>query len=331
MFVASYLAFSGNDVEKVRHAVRLGLSQPSYRPPLEDGLSWLDHDAIRGWLDSLAKSPSPEHHWLGLSALLAHDIDPGEALASMLASPEPLLRARAARATGELKRFELLDALYGYVKDSDVETRFWANYSLCLLGDPAAAEGLLRAGEELPDLLWTAVLVAMICGSREWARRRIREFAAEPEHLRLAIRAAGALGDPVVIPWLIGQMVHPTHARVAGEAFSMITGADFDYMDLKRDPPEDNSDETPAEDDGLSWPDQKKVLAWWHVQRGQFESGQRYLAGQLASASSAVDTLTRGYQRQRQAAAIDLLIRTETGSLFMVKDRSDRQRRRLRV
>jgi HEAT repeat protein len=313
VFVASYLAFAGSDAEKVRHVLQLGLSQPTYRQPLEDGLTWLDPDEIRRWLDPLGKSPSAEHRRLALSALVSHDIDPGEALASMLASPEPRLRARAARATGELKRLELRDALYAYINDSDAETR-----------------RLFQAGEEVPDLLGTAVLVAMMCGSREWARERIRALAAEPEHVRLAIRAAGALGDPAVVPWLIEQMVDPKPARVAGDALSMISGADLDYLGLKQDPPEDY-EETLSEDAGLPWPDHKKVLTWWDAHRGELASGQRYLAGRPASASSAVEVLRLGYQRQRQAAAIYLLTLSESRSLFAVADRSDRQRRRLRV
>ena len=39
--------------------------------------------------------------------------------------------------------------------------------------------------------------------------------------------AAGAFADPEAIPFLIDQMKVPELARVAGESFSMITGADI--------------------------------------------------------------------------------------------------------
>ena len=43
---------------------------------------------------------------------------------------------------------------------------------------------------------------------------------------------------PVSIPWLIEKMKRPELARVAGEAFSLITGVDLAYDDLEGDWPE---------------------------------------------------------------------------------------------
>ena len=54
-----------------------------------------------------------------------------------------------------------------------------------------------------------------------------RELAKEERHARLVVVGAGVHGDPVVVPWLIEKMRHPALARVAGEAFSMITGVDL--------------------------------------------------------------------------------------------------------
>ena len=39
-------------------------------------------------------------------------------------------------------------------------------------------------------------------------------------------------GDPAHVPWLIDQMHQEKLARIAGEAFSMITGVDIDLLDL---------------------------------------------------------------------------------------------------
>jgi len=62
----------------------------------------------------------------------------------------------------------------------------------------------------------------------------------------------GAIGDPSVIPELIGQMENPELARAAGSAFSLITGADLSYEDLDGDAPESirqYSSEVPEDDD----------------------------------------------------------------------------------
>jgi len=65
--------------------------------------------------------------------------------------------------------------------------------------------------------------------------------ASLPKHkekLRLAIIAASAIGDPNRVPWLIEQMNVPAMARVAGEAFTMITGIDLPCNDLEKHGPE---------------------------------------------------------------------------------------------
>ena len=61
------------------------------------------------------------------------------------------------------------------------------------------------------------------------------------------VSAVGLLGDPVSLPWLIQQMRDMPHARVAGEAFSLITGADLALLDLElRDSPDYDADFPPA-------------------------------------------------------------------------------------
>ena len=58
-----------------------------------------------------------------------------------------------------------------------------------------------------------------------WLKRLVKDFGQK----RIAIIAAGAFADPEVIPFLIDQMKIPKLARVAGESFSLITGAHIAY------------------------------------------------------------------------------------------------------
>jgi uncharacterized protein (TIGR02270 family) len=61
----------------------------------------------------------------------------------------------------------------------------------------------------------------------------IRQLVQNPAQRRIGIEALGLLGDPVSVPWLIQQMSDLPYARVAGEAFSLITGADLALLDLE--------------------------------------------------------------------------------------------------
>jgi hypothetical protein len=103
------------------------------------------------------------------------------------------------------------------------------------------------------------------------------------------IRATGVIGDRLYIPWLIERMAEPAAARLAGEAFSTITGVDLAYRDLdRRRPPDfqsgpndDPADENVAlgEDDRLPSPDPGKVGEWWTKNKARFNVGRAYFLG----------------------------------------------------
>jgi uncharacterized protein (TIGR02270 family) len=124
------------------------------------------------------------------------------------------------------------------------------------------------------------------------------------------------LGDPVCVPWLIQQMSNLPYARVAGEAFSMITGADLALLDLElQDLPDFDAgpNDNPADpdvamdpDENLPWPDPRPIEAWWQANGGQFQVGTRYLLGLAHSERSFQQVLICGQQRQRIAAACGL-------------------------
>jgi uncharacterized protein (TIGR02270 family) len=154
----------------------------------------------------------------------------------------------------------------------------------------------------------------------------LKVLASRPETLRLAIQAAGVIGDPAQISWLIQQMENPAIARVAGESFTYITGIDLAYDDLDTDKPEGfeaGPTENPEDenvgmdpDEDLPWPNPQLIEKWWLTHRLQFTNGTRYLCGQPMTIESLNQVLRTGRQRQRTAAAIELAIRQPGTPLF---------------
>ena len=142
----------------------------------------------------------------------------------------------------------------------------------------------------------------------------------------MALLGCGMTGDPLYIPTLIKQMEVPEQARVAGEAFSMITGIDLAYDDLDTDQPEDfeagptedpedeNVDLDPDED--LPWPDQALIQQWWDDHGRNYQPGQRYLCGQPISEANCRRVLIEGFQRQRISAAYELALMNPDEPLF---------------
>src|SRR5262249_19822167 len=148
------------------------------------------------------------------------------------------------------------------------------------------------------------------------------------KQIRLAVICAGVLGDPEAIPLLIERMKNPPQARVAGEAFTMITGVDIAYQDLDTDKPEDfeaGPNENPKDenvamdqDESLPWPKPEAIQNWWNKHQSEFSKGTRYFMGKPITPEWLQQVLREGRQRQRAAAALEMAIRQRGSKLFEV-------------
>ena len=167
----------------------------------------------------------------------------------------------------------------------------------------------------------------------------LRELARDPADLRWLIQGSGIVGDPFDVPWLIGHMGKPDTARLAGEAFTLITGIDLDKVQLEGQRPEDfesgpndSPDDKNVEmdpDDGLPWPDQQKIDEWWTANEARFQKGTRYFMGAPVTREHCIDILKNGYQRQRILAAHYLCLLEPGTPLFNTSAPAWRQRRLL--
>jgi uncharacterized protein (TIGR02270 family) len=165
----------------------------------------------------------------------------------------------------------------------------------------------------------------------------LREMARDPAALRCAIKGSGVVGDPKLVHWLIRQMAAPQMARVAGEAFTLITGADLSALRLELDeaikpaagPSDEPGDDDVAmdADDDLPWPDAEKVERWWMANAHAFSKGSRHLLGVRASSSHCVEILRSGFQRQRLLAAQQRSLSEPGTPVFNTRAPSWRQQR----
>jgi uncharacterized protein (TIGR02270 family) len=329
VFVLTYLAFASGEPAKMRDCLRLALAQQSFSDAFEAALVWLEYAEVRTSIGLLQGSAVADHQRLALGTLAGHNVEPGEILGRTLESDHLPLRARALQAVGQFKRRDLTRAVDANLTHVDPACRFWASWALALLGYPQGAQVAMESALGMPAYQVSAIELAMRFGNWNWARQVVRALVKRSDAPRLAIRAAAAFGDPAVVPWLLTQACEPRLARVAGEAVSMITGADLDYLGFKQEPPEAGAEETEPEDEQLPWPDVPRLTEWWNEQAGRYVFGQRYLAGRLIDVNTVMKVLRDGYQRQRSAAALELARLQEASPLWLVNARADRQRRRL--
>ncbi|MGX4725864.1 TIGR02270 family protein [Pseudomonas corrugata] len=279
-------------------------------------LGWLDWEQLSPWIDRMLAAPEAMFRRLGLAACGMHRHDPGPALLDGLCDTDPSVLARAARTAGELRRRELLPSIRAHCRHPEAATRFWANWAAVQMGDQPALEPLRQFAERPGQFQYRALCALSVWQELEPSIAWIRQLVQDPRDLRIGIQALGLLGDPVCVPWLIQQMSNLPYARVAGEAFSMITGADLALLDLElRDLPDFDAgpNDNPADpdvamdpDENLPWPDPRPIEAWWQANGGQLQVGTRYLLGLAHSERSFQQVLICGQQRQRIAAACGL-------------------------
>lgn len=350
IFTLAVLAIEREDTRQLDRLLALVDPVPEAARALVSAVGWVSAATVRavtaGWL----RSAEPLARWLGLAACAAHRVDAGATLDRALQSEHPRERSLAIRSAGVLGRTDRLPACLHHLRDDDVQGTLQAAFAATLLGDKAMARDALRdlalsASAPLdPAERLAALRLCLLAASVEEARAIVRRLAAQPERRRLAIQAAGWAGDLQAVPWLLQQMADVRHARVAGEAFTLLTGADLAALDLEgptppaRDasgsgPNDDPADENVAmdADDSLPWPDVDRLRRWWAAQPmpSGGAAGVRSFLGGPVSSEHLGRVLRTGRQRQRAVAALLQVLRQPGLALFNVAAPAPRQRRLL--
>ncbi len=330
VFAASVCAFESDDGKRIDAVLSPGLNSEENFRALISAIGWIDYKRIGPLIEHMLVAKSSDYRQVGIAASAVHRRNPGSALKLAIQSDDASISARALKAAGVLKRHDLLTAFTKPFNSEDDTRRFWASWSAVLLGDRLQAKEALKrtVTSESPFGVRALQLVLRTMDGKE-AQSWLKGLAQNPDRLRDVIIGAGVSGDPAFIPWLIQQMGTPELARVAGEAFSMITGVDLAYQDMEGDwpegfeagpteNPEDENVEMDADED-LPWPAPELVQAWWAQNRPNFQVGTRYLVGQPISAAQCKQVLISGFQRQRNAAALELALMDPKAPLFPTK------------
>ncbi|WP_372623352.1 TIGR02270 family protein [Falsiroseomonas sp.] len=331
-FAAAILALESRDMGRIEPLAAL-TAVPEARRGLVGAIAWCPPGLLAPSVQAWHASPHAAERYLAVCACSVHRAEPGPGYAAYTRDRDALLRARALRLAGELGRPEYRETCLQHLGDPDPEAHFWAGWSAVLLGDRGDA---LRALEAVAlaegPRRWQALEVAVRAMGMEHGARFVRAMSGDVAQRRATVVALGHLGAPSAVPWLIARMADADLARVAGEAFSMITGADLSYEDLEGEPlpgvltgpNDDPTDEevAPDPDEDLPWPDPARIGAWWADRQGGFRPDQRYLCGQLIDAENRARTRAEGYQPQRRAACLEAKLGGAAGPLPVWRGRS---------
>ncbi len=341
-FVAGVLAVESGDaarfhriIERADAMAAAAASEP-YRPAydpwrgLVSALAWVERAHAAAAIERLLEAARPGMRWLGIAACGARRWAGQPRLEAALADPAPSVRARAARTMGELGKADSRSKLGALLADPDADCRFWAAWSAARLGAAEGVEALAAFARSPGPRCDRALDLLLRCLPTERAHAFLRELAREPALQRTVIRGAAVIGDGNYLPWLVKQAGDPSVARVAGDAFATITGADLVANDLDREPPSDDDsdggDIAPDEDEDLVWPDPERVGRWWSGNQHRFNAGTAYFRGSSKASTNWVEALSQAPQRRRWTAALELALRRPDNSMFEVRARGDRQK-----
>jgi uncharacterized protein (TIGR02270 family) len=319
IFAAAAIAFESGDPKRTDIVLEAGTATPELSRGLVSAIGWLPPKKADRLIKSLLASPSKAMRRVGVAGAAIRRLDFEKGYIDAVRDDDPLLRARALRAVAELGMKQHAALFSRFIDAVDPAVGYAAAWGGALIsGEPAAVAALkdfaVGPGRKSREALVLAARRMTPAAAAAWREK----LAKKPETLRQAVIAAGAAGDPGAIPWLLDQTALPAVARVAGEALSMITGADLAYLDLDADRPEgfeagpndDPEDENvePDPDEDLPWPDPALLRGWWEQRKSKFAPGKRQLLGKEISAGSCREALKTGRQRQRAAAALELSI-----------------------
>lgn len=352
VFAAAVLAVESGDLSKIQSVLKVATKSLELSKGFISALGWIEYTQAEPYIKTLCASLAAVERRIGIAASAIDRKDPRHYLTEALSDPDPLLRARAARAVGELGRIDLVPTLQKDLASDDDACCFWSAWSTALVAGGGPAVEILRSAAESPGpnqeralqlALRRMDMVSAISWQEQLATHRATEdHSAKPSPSgRVAVIATGVLGDPVLVPWLFDQMNIAQLARVAGEAFTMITGVDIAYQDLDADKPEgfeagptedpnDNNVEMDP-DERLPWPDANLIAQWWQKNGQKFRSGVRHLLGKPITVDWMQQVLRTGRQRQRAAAALELAILQPGTPLFEVRAPGFRQQALLRA
>lgn len=317
MFVAALQAFNSAKASLIERVLEDSRQMPELRPGLFSALGWMPGAMVHPWIKKFLRSKDDYLRLVGVAACSVRRENPGALLTRLVEDVSSLEHAelctRIYRLIGEIKRRDLLPVLVE-ARKAESDKAFWAHWSAILLGDKTAVEAFQPFVTTKSEWQDQAIDIAFrslpIASAREW----INELASKNEREKV-IKATGVLGDPQTIPWLLLQMRDAKLARIAGEAFSNITGIDL-QKEMLCHAETASAEEDDDQDDSLPLPNATLVENFWSAAGSHMPAGVRHFSGKKLSSAHLLEVYRTGNQRQRKGAALELALQSSQQRLL---------------
>src|SRR5581483_12414542 len=231
--------FESGDAKRTDLVLDAGTATLELSRGLVSAIGWLPPKKADRLIKILLSSPSAARRRIGVAGAATRRLEFEKGFLDAVRDEDPLLRARALTAIAQMGMSRHAALFSTHLNAVDPAVGYAAAWGGAVVsGDPAALSALqafaTAPGRKAREALVLSARRLTPAAAALWRD----QLAARPETLRQGVLAAGASGDPAAIPWLLDRMGIPAVARVAGESFSMITGADLSHLDLDANRPE---------------------------------------------------------------------------------------------
>src|SRR5439155_25562039 len=132
VFAAGVLAFESGKDDRIGEVMKFGTKSPEVSRGLVSAIGWLPYEKAEKFIRRFLEAEAPAVRRVGIAASAIHRQKPRRPLEQALSHADPLLRARALRAVGELGLVDLLPTVRKNLIHEDRNCRFWAAWSLAL-------------------------------------------------------------------------------------------------------------------------------------------------------------------------------------------------------
>lgn len=316
MFAATAFAFRAAP-DKLASRLETLLARLESAPELQrgflGGLGFSSWPSISTYARSWLASDAPLLKALGLAAFRIHQRAPPDAsLQQALAMVEPEVLQEALSLVGELAVERSAPTIPAEPKGPARLRLLWALSSLHLQRTAPAMPVLHSLADEDSREAQPAAELLVRRLDEQSALKWIRQGMGRPDRRRRAVLAVGAAGYPKLVDDLVSLMEDEAIARAAGFAFTMLTGADLEFLDLDGEPPipsDEEVDSAIADPDAeLPWPHVARIRDWWAQNKKDYLAGRRYLMGLPVERASLQRVLVSGKQPHRRAAALEQVL-----------------------
>lgn len=325
VFAAFHLGLTGGRKRTLTRALDAVEDDPARLAGAARGAAWCPAEVLSGHMSGWIASADARLVWIALDTCGAHRIDPRAHLDRAIGHDDARVRARAWRVAGECGRADLVDAACDQLADGG-GAGFEAAWAATLLGDreaaPQALAARLRDGLAPAQSRRAAELAPLGLDAAD-AQALVRALLGSGQGRRWGVVALATLGRAESLEWLVGKMEDPLLGRIAGAAFSQITGAHMGLDELELDEFPDDPENPSVDADGtegfiesgLAWPEPERVTRWLEQNEHRFAPDTRLLFGTAAWTQPDPPEPVLPYQAAFRAVAHEIALRSPTARL----------------